>query len=110
MKQLYLVAAVIGGAVPYLFFIDFFVDEGVDLPAFIEALFANGAVGGFTADLLITSAVFWAFMFTRNGTGPNPWPIVLVNMTIGLSCAFPLYLYLDARARESQAASAQPAS
>ncbi len=97
MKHFYLGAAIAGAIVPYAFFLDFFVDEGIDLPAFIDALFANGAAGGFTADLLITSAVFWGYMFTRR-TGPNPWPIVLVNLLIGLSCALPLYLYLQARA------------
>lgn len=91
MKTYYLVAAIAGGVVPYLFFIDFFVDNGIDLPVFIAALFANGAAGGFTADLLIASAVFWAWMFRQNG--PSPWLFVVLNLTIGLSCALPAYLY-----------------
>lgn len=99
MKHFYLAAAIAGAVVPYAFFVDFFADEGVDLPRFIEALFVNGAAGGFTADLLITSAVFWAFMFTR-ADGPSPWPFVLANLLIGLSCALPLYLYWQERSRE----------
>ena len=43
MKNFYLAGTILGGVVPYLFFLDFFADEGVDLPTFIEALFANGA-------------------------------------------------------------------
>ena len=39
--------AVIGAVVPYLFFFQFFGQAGVDLPAFIGALFVNGAAGGF---------------------------------------------------------------
>ena len=105
MKNLYLGLAVIGAVVPYLFFIEFFLEAGIDLRVFVGALFANGAAGGFTADLLITSVVFWIYMFSRKA-GPTPWPFVIVNLTIGLSCALPAYLYVVTRAREAEAAGA----
>ena len=92
MKKLYLVLSIVGAVVPYFFFFDFIGDVGVDLPAFVAALFVNGAAGGFCADLLISSAVFWIFMFTR-ADGPKPWLFILLNLTIGLSCALPAYLY-----------------
>lgn len=97
MKAFYLVAAIAGAVVPYLFFIDFFAANGVDLPAFISALFANGAAGGFTADLLISSVVFWVWMFRRDG--PSPLLFIVLNLTIGLSCALPAYLFADAGSR-----------
>ena len=53
MKQFYLFGAVIGAVIPYVFFIEYLLDCGVNLPDFVMAFFANGAVGGFTADLLI---------------------------------------------------------
>ena len=92
MKNLYLVLAIVGAVVPYLFFFSFIDTAGFDLGAFVSALFVNGAAGGFTADLLITSAVFWIYMFTRQG-GPGPWLFVVLNLSIGLSCALPAYLY-----------------
>jgi hypothetical protein len=92
MKYLYLALAVIGAVVPYLFFFDFIDSMGLDLAAFIGALFVNGAAGGFTADLLITSAVFWTYMFSC-GRGPAPWLFIALKLTIGLSCALPAYLY-----------------
>jgi hypothetical protein len=92
MKNLYLVFAIIGAVVPYLFFVDFISSQGLDLPAFVGALFANGAAGGFTADLLITSMVFWIYMFNRRN-GPAPWLFIALNLTIGLSCALPAYLF-----------------
>lgn len=101
MKHFYLVAAIAGAIAPYAFFADFFTDEGVGLATFIEALFANGAAAGFATDLLITSAVFWVWMLSR-ADGPRPWPFILVNLLVGLSCAFPLYLYV--RQRQSEAA------
>ena len=105
MKNLYLILAIVGAVVPYLFFFQFFAEMGVDLPAFVAALFANGAAGGFTADLLITSLVFWIYIFNRKG-GPVAWPFVLLNLTIGLSCALPAYLYFSLRASEAAAAPA----
>lgn len=92
MKHLYLAAAIVGAIVPYVFFLDFFAEEGLGLQTFLEALFANGAASGFAADLLITSAVFWVYILTR-ADGPMAWPFILVNLLIGLSCAFPLYFY-----------------
>ena len=91
MKHVYLGCAIVGAVIPYLFFFDFFVDQGINLPAFVQALFVNGAAGGFTADLLITSAVFWLYMFSKQE--PKLWLFVLLNLTIGLSCALPAYLF-----------------
>ncbi len=104
MKTLYLVLAVVGAVVPYLFFLQHFSSEGFGLVGFVNALFANPAASGFTADLLITSSVFWIFMFHQHkrGKGPRPVIFIVLNLLIGLSCAFPAYLY----ARERQ----QPAS
>jgi len=92
VRRIYLIAAIVGAIAPYAFFVSFVADEGVGLPTFVRAVFANGAAGGFATDLLISSAVFWSYMFSRRD-GPNPWPIVAVNLLIGLSCALPLYLY-----------------
>ena len=102
MQTLYLVLAIIGALVPYLFFFQFFSTEGVVLSRFVSALFANGAAGGFTADLLITSVVFWIAMIDRRrqGKGPSPILFIALNLLIGLSCALPAYLY--ARERESE--------
>ena len=103
MKNVYLVLAIVGGVVPYYFFFDFFSENGYALGTFIGGLFVNGAAGGFTADLLITSFVFWLFMFSRKDEGPNPLPFVVINLFIGLSCAFPLYLWWTADASEEAA-------
>lgn len=93
LKNVYLLAAIAGAIVPYVFFLGFVAEEGLDLMAFIEALFVNGAAGGFTADLLISSAVFWIYMGSRAKNGPKPGLFVVLNLTIGLSCALPAYLW-----------------
>ncbi len=95
MKKLYLLLAIIGAIVPYFFFFQFIQAEGVNIPAFISALFVNGAAGGFSADLLLTSFVFWLFMFqqVKESNGPKPYIFIVLNLAIGLSCALPAYLY-----------------
>lgn len=94
MKNVYLLLAIIGTVVPYFFFFDFFANHGLNLPAFVSSLFVNGAAGGFSADLLITSAAFWVYLLQRGVA--RWWLYVLANLTIGLSCALPLYLYFQA--------------
>lgn len=101
MKRVYLLLAVIGAIVPYLGFIDFMRSDGVAFGGFVDAWFANGAVSGLSADLILSSITFLVFMLSRRG--PNPLPFVAVNLAIGLSCALPAYLYFCA-AREDGAA------
>ena len=99
MRNVYLLLAIVGAVVPYLFFAGFFAAEGINPGSFVGALFANGAAGGFTADLLISSVVFWLYMFSRlssHADAPKPWLFIVLNLTIGLSCALPAYLYATA--------------
>ncbi|MGB7815156.1 MAG: DUF2834 domain-containing protein [Methylotenera sp.] len=95
MKKIYLVAAIIGAIVPFFFFLQFIQLNGVNLPDFISALFINGAVGGISADLLISSFVFWVFMFQQRkmSNASKPWLFIALNLGVGLSCALPAYLY-----------------
>ena len=53
-STLLLALAMIGAVVPYVFFAQFVAAEGLG-GDFVGALFANGAAGGFSADLLISS-------------------------------------------------------
>ncbi len=65
----------------------------------VGALFANGAAGGFSADLLVSSFVFWilAFAESRRLGLARPWAYIVLNLLIGLSCALPLFLYFRER-------------
>ena len=96
MRNVFLGLAIAGALIPYLFFFDFINQHGVNLSLFISSLFVNGAAGGFSADLLISSVVFWFFMYKErdNEISPNPIGFILLNLTIGLSCALPAYFYV----------------
>lgn len=94
-RRFYAAAAVVGTVVPWLFFGSFVADDGIDLIAFVEALFANGAAGGFSVDLLITASIFW-FWSSRDSRleGIERWWLVVpATLLVGLSLAFPLYLF-----------------
>lgn len=95
MKRLYLILAIIGAILPSIFFSQYFLASGLNLPGFISSLFVNPLVTGFTVDLVFTSFVFWIMMFheMRQGKGPNPLIFIVLNLLIGLSCALPAYLY-----------------
>jgi hypothetical protein len=99
MAGFYLIMAVAGAILPYVFFIDYMQTHGMGLGGFMSSLFVNGAAGGFSADLLVSSFVFWAFLWQdHRGAGVSrPWIYVVINLTIGLSCALPLYLYFRTR-------------
>lgn len=102
MRTFYLVLAVVGAVVPYVFFVQHFSVVGFGLGDFVRALFSTPAAGGFTTDLLLTSFVFWVFMFQqqKRGKGPGPTLFILLNLLIGLSCAFPAYLWARERRGE----------
>jgi hypothetical protein len=101
MKNVYLAFTILGAVVPYVFFLDYFATAGFDPAGFIAGGFANGAAGGFTADVLISSAVFWTFLASRRT--PQLWIYVALNLLIGLSCALPFYLYQQAKLVEGNA-------
>ncbi|MBT6583824.1 MAG: DUF2834 domain-containing protein [Gammaproteobacteria bacterium] len=54
----------------------------------------NSAAGGFIADPLIRSVVFWMSMFSNKADWLKPWAFRVLNLFTGLSCAFPVYLWV----------------
>ena len=81
-----------GLVLPWVFFTDFMSTHGFNVFAFVGALFGNGASAGVTVDVVISSFVFWIYMFSKEGPA-KPWPFIAVNLAVGLSCALPLYLF-----------------
>ena len=109
LKHVYLTAAIFGAVVPYIFFTRFILDNGLALSMFIDELFATQPATGFSSDLLITSVVFWIFLIpeARLRGVKHAWIFILANLTVGLSLAFPLFLYFRRRAIEQSAAPAR---
>ena len=94
-KKLYLVGIVLGLALPYLYFIPFIMEHGVDVKLFIDQLFANRISAFFGMDVIVSSLVLWVFIFAegkRVGM-KHLWVYILCNLTVGVSLALPLFLY-----------------
>ncbi len=97
MKRIYLFLAIIGAIVPYIFYFQFIQVEGLNFSLFIVELFDSKASSGSTADVLLATVAFWAFLFqrTNNPDAPKPLLFFILSCTIGLSCALPAYLYAN---------------
>ena len=95
MRLLYLVLCLVGTVVPYLYFIRFLTQHGLDIPLMIELMFSNSISAFFVADLLISFVVFLVFLYkeaTKHRI-KEAWICVLALFTVGLSLAFPLFLF-----------------
>ncbi len=99
VRRFYLAMAVVGAIVPWLFFGSFFFDNGPDAPLFLRSLFANGAAGGFSADVLISIVVFlvWSWRDASRNHVNRWWLVLPASCLVGLSLSLPLYLYLRER-------------
>ena len=96
IQNFYLVMAIIGALVPWLFFGSFFGHHGLDLWLFLQSLYANGPAAGFSTDVLISILVFWVWSWrdaAKHGIG-RWWMVLPASFCVGLSLAMPLYLYL----------------
>ena len=101
-KTIYLLGAIAGTVLPYYFLIQFLLQYGFDLPLFVQQMFANPIATMFTVDLFISSFVFWVFLYAegRRLEMGNLWVYVVLNLSVGLSLALPLFLYFREGAME----------
>jgi hypothetical protein len=95
-KHLYFILAVIGFVGPYYFLISFLTAHGVDGKAFVQQLFGTKISTFFAVDVLVSSVVFLRYLrqeATRYSIG-YAWLYVVALLTVGLSFALPLFLYV----------------
>ena len=95
-KHLYLIFAVVGFVGPYYFLISFLTAHGVDGKAFVQQLFGTKISTFFAVDLLVSSVVFLRYLgqeAARNSIEYR-WVYVVALLTVGLSFALPLFLYV----------------
>ena len=96
MQIVYIFLSIVGFALPYSQLIPFISQNGFDLPLFWSQLFINQASSADGLDLFISSVAFWIFVF-REGTRLQMkllWIYVVLNLTVGLSFALPLFLLM----------------
>ncbi len=99
MRHVFLILAVVGAVAPMYYFVSWFQEFGWDLGAMVEAWNVNDATTGLVYDLTVAAVTLtvWVILETaRNGRWLNLIAIPAA-FCIGVSCGFPLYLWLRLR-------------
>jgi hypothetical protein len=103
-KTLYLVLCVAGVALPYWQFLPWAVQHGLNLPLFARELFANRIGAFFGMDVIVSALAL--LVFTRIESARlgirRRWLVVVAVLTVGVSLALPLFLYLRELAQEQK--------
>lgn len=96
MKTVYLVLAVVGLLMPGYFIVRLVLQPGVSLGALLAPFANNFLVALLGVDLVVSSLVFWVFVYRESERRaiPVPWLFVLANLLVGLCFALPLFLYV----------------
>lgn len=96
LRIFYLIATIVGTALPYYKLFQFTAQEGWSLTRYLDQLFVNAASSMGAIDLLISTVVFWVFVEYegRKQGMRHRWIYMAVNLFIGLSAGLPLFLYM----------------
>jgi Terpene cyclase DEP1 len=105
LKHLYLLLAIVGFVGPYYFFISFLTAHGLDGKLLVQQLFGTQISTFFAVDLLLSCVVFVRFLrqeAVRYSIG-SWWIYLIALLTVGLSFALPLFLYVRESHLETRA-------
>ena len=87
------------GLAPLILIGVFLAQEGFDMGEVADQLFEQPLALAIVADVMISSIVFWAWMWprARPEAKKSPWLFVAANLLVGLCFALPLFLYFRER-------------
>lgn len=103
-RKWYLFLVVIGFAAPWFFLFSFLQGDRISIPVFFSSIFVNYVSSAVAADLVVSALVFFVFLFVegqRTGVA-RLWIYIPLTLFVGLSFAFPLFLYNRARALDGE--------
>ena len=107
LRNLYLLFCVIGTVLPYTQFVPWFLVNGMNFELFFAELFSTKISSFFAIDLFIVAAVLITFVVAEGirlrikRLFPVLGVVLLALFTVGVSLAFPLFLYLRQRKIEA---------
>jgi len=96
LKTIYLGLCVVGFELPYWQFIPWVAATGFNVTMLVQQLFANRISSFFALDVLVSSVVLVVFMNTESARlkfSARGLPLIAL-LTVGVSLALPLYLYM----------------
>jgi len=100
LRHVYLLLFVLGIIFPYSLFVPWFLENGLNIRLFFAELFSTKIGGMFGMDLFVSAAVLFVFTWfeTARLKMRGVWLILtavfLATFLAGVSCGFPLFLYL----------------
>ena len=106
---------ILGVVLPWYFNIQFMQSTGswtFDVPAFVEAGYANAASSSLSVDLGVMTVTYLLWMFTeaRRLGMKHTWLYFILTFLIAVACSFPLFLLMRERHLKAQASEAQIAA
>lgn len=105
-KTIYLALCFLGVILPYWQFIPWVGQNGLNMRLFFQQLFANHISAFFGMDVIVSAAAL--LVFVRNESFRlrirGRWLPLLAVLTVGVSLAFPLFLYVRERTLEQEQA------
>jgi hypothetical protein len=101
-KNIYLLLCVVGAVIPYSQFVPWVMENGLPFGLLVRQLFVNRISAFFGLDVLVSSVVLLVFMRIegRRLRRRFRWLPIVGLCAVGVSLAFPLFLYLRERATE----------
>ena len=95
-KHLYLTLCVAGTALPWVAFLPFLGDHGLDPAAFARQLFETPVSSFFGLDVIVSAIALWTFVLFegRRLAMRHLWVPVVATLLVGVSLGLPLFLYL----------------
>lgn len=102
LKTTYLILCVLGVILPYWQFVPWVTANGLNTPLFFQQLFANRIGGFFAMDVFVSAVALMVFVRNESPrlSGVARWVPLIAVLTVGVSLALPLYLYLREQKRE----------
>ena len=111
-KTLYLVLCLVGLLLPYSQFVPWVLQHGLNLALFARELFANRISAFFGMDVIVSAVALLAFTRIESGRVGirRRWLVVVAVLTVGVSLALPLFLYLRELEMEPTTPTVSPVS
>jgi hypothetical protein len=95
-KTIYLALCFFGALLPYWQFAPWVTQHGLNLSLFVRELFVNRISAFFGMDVLVSAVVLIVFMRVESArlNISRRWLPVLAVLTVGVSLALPMFLYM----------------
>jgi hypothetical protein len=98
-RTIYLILCVVGVVLPYWQFVPWLAVNGMNFPLFFHQLFANRISAFFGMDVIVSAVALMTFVRRERNHLPAAarWLPLIAVLTVGVSLALPLFLYLRER-------------